>query len=131
MPALSDFDFQARSKSDGSGNWTYKPEDGLVAAFGLPAQPYAGSNVAEAGVANGISTTTPISILPFRGYRLIWNEYYRDQNVDDELPINTASDGRVDFAGWEDSGFKASVFGDLLSRLSASDEREDHRKSNP
>jgi hypothetical protein len=58
-------DFQARSKSDGKGNWTYTPEDGLVAAFGLPAQPYAGSNVADAGVANGISTTTPISVLPF------------------------------------------------------------------
>lgn len=109
-------DFQARSKSDGKGNWTYTPEDGLVAAFGLPAQPYAGSNVADAGVANGISTTTPISVLPFRAYRLIWNEYYRDQNVDDELPLSTAGDGRVDFTGWEDAGFKGSVFGDLLSR---------------
>lgn len=109
-------DFQARSKSDGKGNWTYTPEDGLVAAFGLPAQPYAGSNVADAGIANGISTTTPISVLPFRAYRLIWNEYYRDQNVDDELSISTADDGRVDFAGWGDAGFKGSVFGDLLSR---------------
>lgn len=109
-------DFQARSKSDGQGNWTYKPEDGIVAAFGLPAQPYAGSNVAEAGVANGISTTTPVSVLPFRGYRLIWNEYYRDQNVDEELPVSTSGDGRVDFTGWEDSGYRASVFGDLLSR---------------
>lgn len=109
-------DFQARSKSDGTGNWTYTPEDGLVAAFGLPAQPYAGGNVADAGVANGISTTTPISVLPFRGYRLIWNEYYRDQNVDDELPLSTVGDGRVDFTGWEDAGFRGSVFGDLLSR---------------
>ena len=109
-------DFQARSKSDDQGNWTYKPENGLVAAFGLPAQPYAGSNVAEAGVATGLSTTTPVSVLPFRGYRLIWNEYYRDQNVDDELPVSTSGDGRVDFTGWEDSGYKASVFGDLLSR---------------
>ena len=59
-------DFQSRSKSDGTGNWTYAPEDGLVAAFGLPAQPYAGGNVAEAGVANGISTTAPVSALPCR-----------------------------------------------------------------
>lgn len=109
-------DFQARSKSDSSGNWTYKPEDGLVAAFGLPAQPYAGSNVAEAGVANGISTTTPISILPFRGYRLIWNEYYRDQNVDDELPIDSSADGEQDVTAWGDEKFKGSIFGDLLSR---------------
>ena len=109
-------DFQARSKSDATGNWTYKPEDGLVAAFGLPAQPYAGNNVAEAGVANGISTTTPVSVLPFRAYRLIWNEYYRDQNVDDELPIDTAADGEQDIAAWGDEKFKGSILGDLLSR---------------
>lgn len=109
-------DFQARSKSDTEGNWTYKPEDGLVAAFGLPAQPYAGSNVAEAGVANGISTTTPVSALPFRGYRLIWNEYYRDQNVDDELSIATDKDGRYLIDGIGDAAFKESIFGDLLSR---------------
>lgn len=109
-------DFQSRSKSDTEGNWTYKPEDGLVAAFGLPAQPYAGSNVVEAGVANGISTTTPVSVLPFRGYRLIWNEYYRDQNVDDELPIDTAADGKLDITAWGDEKFKGSILGDLLSR---------------
>ena len=109
-------DFQARSKSDNAGNWTYKPEDGLVAAFGLPAQPYAGSNVAEVGVANGISTTTPVSVLPFRAYRLIWNEYYRDQNVDDELPIDTAADGEQDVTAWGDEKFKGSILGDLLSR---------------
>ena len=109
-------DFQSRSKSDAEGNWTYKPEDGLVSAFGLPAQPYAGSNVVEAGVANGISTTTPVSVLPFRGYRLIWNEYYRDQNVDDELPIDTASDGKLDITAWGDEKFKGSILGDLLSR---------------
>lgn len=109
-------DFQSRSKSDSAGNWTYTPEDGLVAAFGLPAQPYAGSNVVEAGVANGISTTTPISALPFRGYRLIWNEYYRDQNVDDELPIATDKDGKYLIDGIGDAAFKESIFGDLLSR---------------
>lgn len=109
-------DFQARSKSDGQGNWTYTPEDGLVAAFGLPVQPYAGVNVAEAGVANGISTTAPVSALPFRAYRLIWNEYYRDQNVDDELPIDTAADGEQDISAWGDEKFKGSIFGDLLSR---------------
>lgn len=109
-------DFQARSKSDSTGAWTYTPEDGLVAAFGLPAQPYAGGNVVEAGVANGISTTTPVSALPFRGYRLIWNEYYRDQNVDDELPIATDKDGKYLIDGIGDAAFKESIFGDLLSR---------------
>ena len=36
---------------------------------------------------------TPISLLPFRAYSLIWNEYYRDQNVDDEIDIQKDVDG--------------------------------------
>lgn len=31
------------------------------------------------------------SVLPFRAYDLIWNEYYRDQNLQDEVPISKAS----------------------------------------
>ena len=41
------------------------------------------------------SDKTPISLLPFRAYSLIWNEYYRDQNVDDEIDINKDVDGYV------------------------------------
>ena len=37
---------------------------------------------------------TPISLLPFKAYRLIYNEYYRDQNVDPELPVNVSESGR-------------------------------------
>lgn len=33
-------------------------------------------------------TYLPVSALPFRAYQLIYNEYYRDQNVDEEIPIN-------------------------------------------
>lgn len=32
-----------------------------------------------------------ISALPARGYALIWNEWYRDQDLQDELAISTAS----------------------------------------
>lgn len=31
-----------------------------------------------------------VSALPFRAYNLIWNEYYRDQNLQDERAISTA-----------------------------------------
>lgn len=41
------------------------------------------------------SNRTPISLLPFRAYSLIWNEYYRDQNVDDEIDIKKDVDGYV------------------------------------
>lgn len=33
----------------------------------------------------------PISALPFRGYRLIWNEWYRDQNLQAPLPLSTGN----------------------------------------
>uniref|UniRef100_A0AAU8AX56 Major capsid protein n=1 Tax=Dulem virus 181 TaxID=3145658 RepID=A0AAU8AX56_9VIRU len=94
----------------------YKPENGLVAAFGLPVQPASG-NTDTIGKANGISTTTPVSVLPFRAYRLIWNEYYRDQNVDDELPVDTDVDGEYTFpSNYTPEQYRGSIFGDLLSR---------------
>ena len=42
---------------------------------------------------------TPISLLPFKAYRLIYNEYYRDQNVDPELPVNVSESGRQFLSG--------------------------------
>ena len=38
--------------------------------------------------------TTPVSLLPFRAYALIWNEYYRDQNIDVEEDIDFEKGGR-------------------------------------
>ncbi|AJK28239.1 putative major capsid protein [Eel River basin pequenovirus] len=32
-----------------------------------------------------------ISALPFRAYSLIWNEWYRDQNLQTEIPVNLTS----------------------------------------
>lgn len=94
----------------------YGPENGLVAAFGLPVQPSSG-NSDTIGKVNGISTTTPVSILPFRAYRLIWNEYYRDQNIDDELPIDSDVDGEYKFPfNYSSEQYRGSIFGDLLSR---------------
>lgn len=94
----------------------YRPENGLVAAFGLPVQPSSG-NTDTIGKVNGISTTTPVSILPFRAYRLIWNEYYRDQNIDDELPIDSDVDGEYKFPfNYSSEAYRGSIFGDLLSR---------------
>lgn len=39
-----------------------------------------------------VSDTIPnLNVLPFRAYRLIWNEYFRDQNLQDPLSISLAS----------------------------------------
>lgn len=40
-------------------------------------------------------TTVPkegFSVLPFRAYNFIWNEFYRNQNYQDEAPFRTSSD---------------------------------------
>lgn len=113
---LSQMDILVRAKNDAEGNWTYDPGDSIAAAFGLPLQPFSGSMV-SGGVANGSNTTTPVSALPFRGYRLIWNEYYRDRNVDDELEIFSSGDGDLSSNYPENgSNWKEGLFGDLLSR---------------
>ena len=36
-------------------------------------------------------STTSVSALPNRAYRLIWNEWFRDENLQDSLPISTGN----------------------------------------
>lgn len=43
------------------------------------------------GSAISIPSTHAFSQLPFRAYHLIYNEYYRDQNLEDEVPISKLS----------------------------------------
>lgn len=49
--------------------------------MGLP--PYTGAGPTEG--------TQKVSILPFRAYQLIWNEYYRDQNLQDPIDVPLTS----------------------------------------
>lgn len=42
------------------------------------------------GVPSG-TINQAVSALPFRGYNLIWNEWYRDQDLQTELAVSTAS----------------------------------------
>jgi len=42
------------------------------------------------GVPIGV-TGIKIQALPLRAYNLIWNEWYRDQNLQDSVPVNTTS----------------------------------------
>lgn len=54
---------------------------------------YMGLPTLDSDVTN--TTTMPtVSALPFRAYQLIFNEYYRDENLQDELPIKNT--GTVD-----------------------------------
>lgn len=38
-------------------------------------------------------SVTPISLLPFRAYQLIYNEFYRDETLEDEIEIHKDWDG--------------------------------------
>lgn len=44
-----------------------------------------------AGIPTGVPITdnNPINALPFRGMNLIYNEWFRDENLQDSLPVNT------------------------------------------
>lgn len=64
--------------------------------FGLPiGKDQGGSNI----------NPTPISLLPFKAYSLIYNEYYRDQNVDPEYQIFTDQSGRQQLGSSGKFGF--------------------------
>lgn len=60
--------------------------------------------------------STPISILPFLAYRLIWNEYYRDQNVDPEYDLSKFMDFEGDMYGHFTSDEIFRLFGPLDQR---------------
>ena len=43
------------------------------------------------GVPTGVENSLSVSALPFRAYARIWNDWYRDQNLQDELTISLSS----------------------------------------
>ena len=61
-------------------------DDFLPIYMGMPQQPY--------------SAPINVSALPFRSYRLIWNEWYRDQNAEAKVAFDT---GDTDTTNYTDS----------------------------
>lgn len=47
--------------------------------------------IGSAGSGSGSGSTVRISLLPFRAYQLIYNEFYRDQNLQDEVEFSRGS----------------------------------------
>lgn len=54
---------------------------------------YMGIPIASSGVAVTSSDNLEVNALPFRGYALIWNDFFRDQNLQDPIPIDTSDVG--------------------------------------
>ncbi len=54
-----------------------------------------------------VANTTDVSALPFRAYRLIWNEWFRDENLQNSETVQTdnSPDSNAD-CGWADNPLK-------------------------
>ena len=69
--------------------------------------PYEGSVMDYMGiptkVSKGADTEFSVNALPFRAYAMIWQEWFRDQNVDNPA-INSSSDATVNYTDDETKG---------------------------
>jgi len=72
---LSSIDYTIPTVTSPAGGWA---EGSLADYFGLP----------TAGQI-GAGATVATNALPFRAYNLIWNEWYRDQNLQNPAPLST------------------------------------------
>lgn len=60
---------------------------------------------ADSRLSNGVLPAAGghyFDMLPFRAYHLIWNEFYRDQNLQDEVNIGKDISGYIDDSNFED-----------------------------
>lgn len=73
--------------------------------------PYEGSIMDYMGiptkVSKGTDTTFSVSALPFRAYAMIWQEWFRDQNVDNPA-VNSDADATVTYTDDESKGMDAA-----------------------
>ena len=86
----------------------------LVDYLGLPS--YKGVTIGESSPVTTINDQTPVSLLPFRAFSLIWNEYYRDQNVDEEIDIQKDVDGLAELSDTSSLGVNMFPFDYHLMR---------------
>lgn len=99
-----------------SGPWAQAQEYTIpqIKVTGTPEKPapYEGSIMDYMGiptkVSKGESTAFSINALPFRAYAMIWQEWFRDQNVDNPV-INSDADATVDYTDDETKGMDAET----------------------
>lgn len=98
-----------------AGPWTqtnnyYIPQVNIVGTEAKPA-PYEGSIMDYMGiptkVSKGDSSKFSVNALPFRAYAMIWQEWFRDQNVDNPA-INSTTDATVNYTDDETKGMDAA-----------------------
>lgn len=99
-----------------AGPWTqtnnyYIPQVKITGTADKPA-PYEGSIMDYMGiptkVSKGDDTAFKVNALPFRAYAMIWQEWFRDQNVDNPA-INSTTDATVNYTDDETKGMDATT----------------------
>lgn len=99
-----------------TGPWTQTqeytiPQVKVTGTADKPA-PYEGSIMDYMGiptkVSKGTSTEFSVNALPFRAYAMIWQEWFRDQNVDNPA-INSDADATVNYTDDETKGMDAKT----------------------
>lgn len=95
-PVLPRFDLKSTSTSVSSLSniRQYHGDSSLWDYLGLPTLNGVGTKI-YSEIVNGVSVPEDfqVSVLPFRAYQLIYNEYYRDQNLTD--PVNFSLDSGI------------------------------------
>jgi len=67
-------------------------DDSVRPTVTIPGGGFAVGSLADyLGIPPSIGAGQSVSALPFRGYALIWNEWFRDQDLETKLAISTAS----------------------------------------
>jgi len=68
------------------------------------------------GIPTLVGAITTVNTLPFRAYNLIWNEWFRDQNLQDSVnvPRNDGPDSAADFANCLPRGKRHDYFTSCL-----------------
>lgn len=99
-----------------SGPWTQTqeytiPQVKVTGTTDKPA-PYEGSIMDYMGiptkVSKGADTSFSVNALPFRAYAMIWQEWFRDQNVDNPA-VNSKTDANVNYTDDETKGMDATT----------------------
>lgn len=68
--------------------FAYEGGEGVPNPYNFSTADYMGVPI-DNGNLGGVGSINYINALPFRSYHLIWNEFFRDQNLQDPILINT------------------------------------------
>lgn len=85
-----------------TGAWVPSETPALVPVFGGDTGNIVSKTIGDYyGLPVGIDLNNyPVSVLPFRGYGLIWNEWFRDENLQAPIPIrkDNSDDGSLPYS---------------------------------